>query len=103
IDDSTAEVASTVLTPRRAQDFQNINAERASSALDRRQRFTLTSLYEVPWFHGDKNWFKRNIIGNFQIAAIFTAETGELATPQSATDANLNGYSAGDRVLINPN
>jgi hypothetical protein len=102
IDDSTAEVFSTVLTPRRAQDFQNLSAERASSALDRRQRFTVTSLYEVPWFHGDKNWFKRNIIGNFQFAAIFTAESGELATPQSGVDSNLNGDSAGDRVVINP-
>ena len=103
IDDSTAEVNSTALTPRRPQDFQNINAERASSALDRRQRFTVTSLYEVPWFQGDKNWFKRNILGNFQISGIFTAETGELATPQSGVDSNLNGDSAGDRVVINPN
>jgi hypothetical protein len=103
IDDSTSEVNSTALTPRRPQDFQNINADRATSALDRRQRFTLTSLYEVPWFHGDKNWFKRNILGNFQVSGIFTAESGELATPQSAVDSNLNGDSAGDRVVINPN
>lgn len=103
IDDSTAEVNSTSLTPRRPEDFQNITAERASSALDRRQRFTITGLYEVPWFQGDKNWFKRNIMGNFQFSTIYTAETGELATPQSAVDSNLNGDSAGDRVVINPN
>jgi hypothetical protein len=103
IDDSTAEVNSTALTPRRPDDFQNITSERASSALDRRQRFTITGLYEVPWFQGDKNWFKRNILGNFQVSTIFTAETGELATPQSGTDSNLNGDSAGDRVVINPN
>ncbi|HEY3839180.1 MAG TPA: carboxypeptidase-like regulatory domain-containing protein [Bryobacteraceae bacterium] len=103
IDDSTAEVNSTALTPRRPQDFQNINAERATSALDHRNRFTLTSLYDVPWFSGDRNWFKKNIIGNVQFSFVYTAETGELATPQSAVDANLNGDSATDRVIINPN
>lgn len=103
IDDSTSEVNSTSLTPRRPQDFQNIGAERATSALDRRQRLTATSLYEVPWFQGDTNWFKKNVLGNFQLGVIFTAETGELATPQSATDSNLNGDSAGDRVILNPN
>ncbi len=103
IDDSTAEVASTVLTPRRAQNSLNLTPERGTSALDRRQRFTLTSLYEVPWFHGDKNWFKRNILGNFQFSGIFTAESGELATPQSQIDANLNADAATDRVVINPN
>ena len=63
----------------------------------------MTSLYEVPWFQGDKNWLKRNILGNFQFAGTFTAETGELATPQSGLDSNLNDDSAGDRVVINPN
>src|SRR4029079_4137524 len=39
IDDTTAEVFSTVLSPRRVEDFQNLKNERADSALDRRQRF----------------------------------------------------------------
>ena len=45
IDDSTAEVFSTVTTPRRAQDAQNLRAERADSALDHRQRFTFAMVY----------------------------------------------------------
>jgi hypothetical protein len=102
IDDSTAEVNSTALTPRRPQDFQNLNAERASSALDHRNRLTLTTLYEVPWFTGNSNWFKKNILGNYQVSFVYTAETGELATPQSAVDTNFNGDSATDRVIINP-
>src|SRR4029077_18603687 len=40
IDDSTADFFSTVLTPRRPQDFQNLANDRASSAIDRRHRFT---------------------------------------------------------------
>ena len=41
IDDSTADLFSTLLSPRRPQDFQNMRAERSTSFLDRRQRFTL--------------------------------------------------------------
>ena len=40
IDDSTADFFTTALTPRRPQDFQNLRAERSSSALDRRHRLT---------------------------------------------------------------
>jgi hypothetical protein len=103
IDDSTAEVNSTTLSPRRAQDFQNLKAERASSALDRRQRFTFTSIYEVPWFSKSDNWMAKNLLGNWQASAVYTYETPEWGTPQSATDSNLNGDSAGDRVVLNPN
>jgi len=103
IDDSTAEVNSTTLSPRRAENFNNLSAEKASSALDHRQRFTFTTVYELPLFSGDMNWFKRNIIGNWRASAIYTYETGELVTPQSAVDSNLNGDSAGDRVVINRN
>ena len=42
IDDSTATLASTVLTPRRPYDFENLRQERANSALDRRHRLSAT-------------------------------------------------------------
>ena len=101
IDDSTAEVNSTTLTPRRPQDFNNLSAEKASSALDHRQRLTFTSIYELPTF--GHNLLARTVIGGFRVGAIYTYETGELATPQSAADANLNGDAAGDRTVINLN
>ncbi len=103
IDDSTAEVNSTTLSPRRAQDFQNLRAERASSALDRRQRFTFTSIYELPKLVKADNWIAKNVIGNWQVSGVYTYEAPEWGTPQSATDTNLNGDSAGDRVVLNPN
>ena len=40
IDDSTAEVFRTYTTPRRPQNFRNLRADRASSALDHRNRLT---------------------------------------------------------------
>ncbi|MGH7489500.1 MAG: TonB-dependent receptor domain-containing protein, partial [bacterium] len=45
IDNSTMEVASSFLTPRRASDFGALAAEKADSALDRRQRLALSIIY----------------------------------------------------------
>jgi Carboxypeptidase regulatory-like domain len=102
IDNSTAEVASTYLTPRRPEDFQNIAADKASSALDRRQRFTAAIVYDAPWFGQSRNWFMKNLVGNWEIAPIYTYESPEYFTPQSGVDSNLNGDAAPDRVIVNP-
>jgi hypothetical protein len=99
IDDSTAEVFSTYTTPRRVQDFQNIAAERSSSALDHRNRFTLATVYDMPYFK-HSNWFMKNLVGNWELAPIYTYETGTLYTVQSGDDSNLNGDSV-DRTWIN--
>src|SRR5260370_2224611 len=70
IDNSTADFFSTVITPRRAQDFQNLTADRSNSALDHRNRFTLAAVYHVPWFkHG--TCFKNNVVANFQITPLY--------------------------------
>jgi hypothetical protein len=99
-DDATATNFSTYLTPRRAQDFQDLKADWSSSALDRRQRFTLTPIYEFRPFK-DGNWLMKNVIGNWNISGTYTFESPEYATVQSGVDSNLNGDSAGDRVIIN--
>jgi hypothetical protein len=103
MDDSTMELNFTALTPRRPQDFLNLGPEWASSALDRRHRLTLTWLYQTPWFEKNQSWFLRNLLGNYQVAGVYTAESPEWVTPQSATDANMNTDTAGDRVIVNPN
>ncbi len=101
IDNSTADFNTTALTPRRAQDFQNFSAERSSSALDRRQRFSLAAYYEAPWFK-QSSWIVKNVVGNWTVSPIYTYETPEFLTVQSGVDSNLNGDSAGDRVIVNP-
>jgi hypothetical protein len=103
LDDSTAEVNSTALSPRRPQDFNNIRGDWASSALDHRQRLTFSWLYEAPWFQRDSNWLKKNLLGNYQIAGAYSVESPEYVTPQSAVDSNQNGDAASDRVILNPN
>ncbi len=103
IDDTTAEVFSTVLSPRRVQDFQNLRAEKANSALDRRHRFVFSSVYDLPFFTNSTNWFARSILGGFSFAGTYSWESGEYATVRSAVDSNLNGDNAGDRAIFNPN
>ena len=101
IDNSTADFFSTVLTPRRPQDFQNINADKSSSALDHRHRISIAAYYDVPYFKTG-NWVRRNVLGNWLFAPVYTYQIGEPADVQSGVDANLNGDSAGDRAIFNP-
>lgn len=101
IDDTTAEVFSTVLSPRRVEDFQNLRSERGDSALDHRHRFVLSGLYDLPFFRNSENGFLRSVLGGFSIAGTYNAESGEKATVRSGIDANQNGDNAGDRSIIN--
>jgi hypothetical protein len=101
IDNSTADFFSTSLTPRRPQDFQDWNSERSVSPLSRTHRFTLAAVYDLPFFKNG-NWLMRNIVGNWGFSPIYTYESPQWATVQSAVDSNLNGDSAGDRAIVNP-
>jgi hypothetical protein len=102
IDDSTAEVFSTVLSPRRIEDFQNQSLEKADSALDHRQRFVVSSLYDLPFFKKSSNHFAKTLLGGVSMAATLTFESGEKATVLSGLDSNFNGDPASDRSIVNP-
>ena len=101
IDDSTADVFSTYLTPRRPEDSTNLALDRSSSALDHRQRFTFQALYDLPFFK-HSNWFMKNVVGNWEFVPVYTYQTGTSVDVQSGVDSNLNGDSAGDRAFVNP-
>jgi|CZKJ01.1.fsa_nt_gi hypothetical protein len=101
MDNSTADVFSTYITPRRAQDWNCFACDWSDSALDRRHRITLQALYDVPFFKNG-SWFMKNIAGNWEAGPIYTFQSPEYATVQSGVDANGNGDSAGDRTFINP-
>ncbi len=102
MDDTTADVNSTALHPRRVQDFQNLRAEYSRSALDRTHRFTVETLYDLPFFQ-HSNFFLRNLLGNWEVVPVYTFQSPEYTTVQSAIDSNQNGDSASDRVFVNPN
>ena len=103
MDNATAEVFATVLTPRRPQNSQNLNADYSRSALDRTHRVSLEADYDLKLFAGG-NWVERNIVGNWIVAPIYTYESPEYATVLSGVNSNLNGDSGSaiDRPLINP-
>lgn len=101
IDNSTADFHTSDITPRRPQDFASFSSEKANSALDRAQRFTLAIVYDLPYFKGG-NWMRKNVLGNWTFSPVYTFETGEWVTVQAQRDANLNVDSAGDRVIVNP-
>ncbi len=104
MDNATDEVFATVLTPRRPQNSQNLNADYSRSALDRTHRVTLEADYNFLPFKGG-NWVMRNLVGNWTVAPIYTYESPEYATVLSGDNANLNGDSTAaiDRAIINPN
>jgi hypothetical protein len=104
MDDATAEVFSTVLTPRRQQNSQCISCDYSRSALDRTHRLSLEAIYDVQAYKHSDNFFMRNLIGNWLIAPIYTYESPEYATVLSGVNSNLNGDTATqiDRPLINP-
>lgn len=102
IDDATVPVFSTLIVPRRAQDSYSIRPERASSALDRRHRLSVTSVFDAPWLRNSESWLARNIAGNFTFSGTFIAESPMHATVQSLRDSNLNGDIFGDRAVVNP-
>jgi hypothetical protein len=99
-DDSTATNFSTIMSPRRGEDFQNLSKEWSDSALDRRQRLTITPVYDFRPFQKG-NWLLKNVVGNWNIAGTYTFQSPEYATVQNGIDANLNSDATGDRTVIN--
>jgi hypothetical protein len=62
----------------------------------------LSGLYELPWLRNHPNKLVRTILGGFNFAGTYTAESGEKATVLSGTDSNLNLDAAPDRTIRNP-
>jgi len=104
MDDATAEVFSTVLTPRRQQNSQCISCDYSRSALDRTNRISLEGIYDVQAYKHSDNFLMKNLVGNWVIAPIYTYESPEYATVLSGVNSNLNGDSGAaiDRTIINP-
>jgi hypothetical protein len=104
MDDATAEVFATTLTPRRPQNSQNVNADYSRSALDRTHRISLEAVYDLQFYKHSNSFLMKNLVGNWTIAPIYTYESPEYATVLSDTNANLNGDSTAiDRPIVNPN
>ena len=102
IDNSTNELFSSVVNPRRPQDYDRMDNERSLSALDIPHRFVFGANYEIPWFKSHGSEFVRAALGGFELAGIFQAQSGQPWTPLSGIDSNQNFDSAPDRAIFNP-
>jgi hypothetical protein len=103
IDDSTNELNSSALNPRRSQDAFNVRNERGLSALDIPHRLAISFNYDIPYLFKYESPLMRKIFDGFQINGIFSAQSGQPITPLSGTDSNRNGDAAGDRTILNLN
>jgi len=101
IDNSTNELFSSRVNPRRAQDGFNFAGERGRSALDLPHKFAITWVYDFPNIHSE-NRFVRGLTHNWEWSGSYLAQSGQPVTPLSNIDANANGDGAGDRTIINP-
>jgi len=101
IDDSTNELFSSVVNPRRPFDWMNLGLDRADSTLDVRHKFALSWIYELPKLNTD-NGFLKTVAQGWQYSGTFLAQTGQPVTLLANSDANANGDAAGDRAILNP-
>jgi hypothetical protein len=103
IDNSTDTLNSSALSQRRVPDMGDLTQEKATSALDRRNRFTLSSVYDLPFFKESRNWFYKNIVGNWQFSPVYIYESPEYFTVSSGVNTDLNGDSGAiSRTILNP-
>jgi hypothetical protein len=101
IDNSTNELFSSFVNPRRAQDGNNFANERGRSVLDLPQKFAMTWVYDIPNVRTE-NRFLRGAAHGWELSGTYLAQSGQPITPLSGVDSNLNGDTAGDRTVFNP-
>jgi hypothetical protein len=107
MDNSFNELFTSSLNPRRSQDagefFKaglDLSHDWSRSIADIPHRFVASSVFEVP-FKSD-NSFLNALVGGWEVAGIFQAQSGQLVDIQSGIDSNRNGDNAGDRAIFNP-
>jgi len=88
--DDVSDVLPIAGAPQLAQDSFNLRAERGDASFDIRHRFAASLLWDMPFFSKSEG-FIRHVLGNWQLASIFSAHTGQPFTLGLPFDANLDG------------
>jgi hypothetical protein len=101
IDDSTNELFSSLVNPRRPQNWSNLGQDRGRSVLDITHKVALSWVYELPQASTD-NGFIRTLANGWQWSGTYLAQSGQPVSILSGVDSNVNGDSAGDRAILNP-
>lgn len=94
-DESLGVGAITGGSPQIPQDFGDYKSEFSLSAFDRKHRFVMHYLYEVP-LPGfmERNFLVKSLLGGFQISGITQYQSGQPFTILTGVDSNGNGQGA---------
>jgi hypothetical protein len=101
IDDSTNELFSSLVNPRRPQDWMNLGQDRGRSVLDITHKWAISWVYELPRLNTN-NGFANTLANGWQWSGTYLAQTGQPISILSGVDSNANADSAGDRAILNP-
>jgi Carboxypeptidase regulatory-like domain/TonB dependent receptor len=101
IDDSTNELFSSRVNPRRPQNWSNLREDRGRSVLDIRHKLALSWVYELPRFSSSSD-FKGILANGWQWSGTYLVQSGQPVSILSGVDANADGDTAGDRGIFNP-
>lgn len=102
MDNSTNDLNSSAVNPRRPEDSFDLKNEWARSALDVTHKVAITWLYDLPspqW----GNRFARGAASGWEWTGSYLFQSGQPVTVQSGVDSNGNLDAAGDRAVFNPN
>jgi outer membrane receptor protein involved in Fe transport len=103
--DDQSEVFVTSGGSSRSEDLRNQHLDRGPSAFDRRHRFTLAYLYELPYVHNRNNaamMVLNAITSGWQSAGTITFSTGAPETVIDNFDVNGDGFNNDRPDLGNP-
>lgn len=101
MDNSTNDLNTSAVNPRRPENAYNLRNERSRSTLDVRHKVALTFLYDTPKVSSN-NRFIRGALNGWEWAGSYLFQGGQPVTIQSGVDSNGNGDAAGDRAILNP-
>jgi outer membrane receptor protein involved in Fe transport len=101
-DNSTNDLFTSRVQPRRPQDWQNMGAEHGLSALDQTHKLAVSWVYDLPNSHADSA-FVRGVADGWRFSGSWLVMSGPPVTIQNGSDANGDFDSAGDRPIVNPN
>ena len=84
------------------QDIRYRFLDRGTSGFDIKHRYSQSVIYDLPFGRGKQfniaNGFLNQLLGNWQVNGIFTAQTGLPFTPVLATSVSNAGGSRPDRL-----
>jgi hypothetical protein len=101
MDNSTNDLFTSVVNPRRPQNPANLLDEWARSTLDIRQKAAVMWGYDLPNLEIPAAVL-RHFLHGWQWNGTYLFQSGQPMTIQSGIDSNGNSDSAGDRVILNP-